>query len=113
MPSHEILQALEALSKENAIYIMSGRTKGELERAFAMCPHVGLVAEHGFYTRRPGVLVWERLSDHFDLRDWMETTVNLMDLYGKRTHGTYVERKESMVLWQYRLVATSSIQLIL
>jgi len=95
-----------------------------------MCPHVGLVAEHGFYTRKPGMLIWERLNDHFDLRDWMDTTVgfvclysgflgivqltlvispcvrafqvNLMQLYTKRTYGTYVERKDSMVLWQYR-----------
>ena len=101
-PTGEMLGTLEALGRENTVYIMSGRTKGELETAFAAAPHVGLVAEHGFYTRRPHAATWERLNDHFDLRDWMETTVNLMQVYTKRTHGTYVERKESMVLWQYR-----------
>jgi hypothetical protein len=32
----------------------------------------------------------------------MDTALNLMQVYTMRTNGTYVEKKESMVLWQYR-----------
>lgn len=33
---------------------------------------------------------------------WMQLARAIMDVYVKRTHGTYIEQKGSALLWQYR-----------
>jgi len=105
-PTQEMEEALQKLSsstEDTDVYIVSGRQREELQTAFSKVgPHLGLVAEHGFYTKHPGETEWKHLYDDWEIRDWMDTAVNLMQVYTMRTNGTYVEKKESMVLWQYR-----------
>jgi len=44
---------------------------------------------------------WELLGDFFD-DSWMELTQKIVDVYTKRTCGTYIEKKGSTILWQYK-----------
>jgi len=44
---------------------------------------------------------WEMMLPSFD-SSWMELARAIMDVYVKRTHGTYIEQKGSALLWQYR-----------
>jgi len=44
---------------------------------------------------------WVTLSDYFD-DSWMELSEQIMDVYTQRTDGTYIERKGSSVVWQFR-----------
>lgn len=44
---------------------------------------------------------WEMMLPSFDSA-WMQLARAIMDVYVKRTHGTYIEQKGSALLWQYR-----------
>ncbi|KAH9248355.1 trehalose-phosphatase [Batrachochytrium salamandrivorans] len=107
-PTLEMCNALERLSSlpHTDVYILSGRTRADLAEAFKSCgPRLGLVAEHASHIRHPsGVLggPWERTLGDFEMKAWMKLATNLMQVYTSRTNGTFVEIKESMVLWQYR-----------
>jgi len=104
-PTQEMTEALQKLcvNEDTDVFIVSGRQREEIQQAFVGAgKRIGLVAEHGFYTRLPGETEWHHLYDDMEIRDWMDTAVNLMQVYTMRTNGTYVEKKESMVLWQYR-----------
>ena len=69
--------------------------------SFKEVPDLGIGAEHGFYVRRPKGTRWEAMIPSFD-RTWMHLARNVMDVYSSRTHGTYIEQKESALIWQYR-----------
>lgn len=44
---------------------------------------------------------WITLSDVFD-SSWMDLSEQIMDVYTQRTDGTYIERKGSSIVWQFR-----------
>lgn len=35
-------------------------------------------------------------------KSWKEVVKKVMDIYTKRTHGTYIEKKENSLIWQFR-----------
>uniref|UniRef100_A0A7S2RRW3 CBM20 domain-containing protein n=2 Tax=Mucochytrium quahogii TaxID=96639 RepID=A0A7S2RRW3_9STRA len=44
---------------------------------------------------------WDTLSEHFD-DSWMDLSQQIMDVYTQRTNGTYIERKGTSIVWQFR-----------
>jgi len=44
---------------------------------------------------------WLTRGDHFD-DTWMDLSQQIMDIYTQRTDGTYIERKDSSIVWQFR-----------
>ncbi|CAM9975335.1 unnamed protein product [Pylaiella littoralis] len=109
----------------NLVFVISGREKEEMQVALGDVKNLGLAAEHGLHFRFPGEL---KMSDsHLNAQDpsdaerdpsflkrkwetlvavrdqsWKQLTRTIMNLYAKRTHGTYVVNKGSALLWQFR-----------
>eukprot|EP01029_Cantina_marsupialis_P009241 TRINITY_DN2160_c0_g1_i1.p1 TRINITY_DN2160_c0_g1~~TRINITY_DN2160_c0_g1_i1.p1 ORF type:complete len:938 (-),score=163.23 TRINITY_DN2160_c0_g1_i1:414-3227(-) len=111
-PSERTMRALRGLcaSPLNEVFIVSGRERSELMRVFGEIPGLGLAAEQGCYFKFGERSVnsgnckfdeWEELLPHLDY-SWKQLAFNLMSLYTKRTNGTYIEKKGSTILWQYR-----------
>jgi hypothetical protein len=66
-----------------------------------MQPALGLAAEHGFYMRQPGAEEWMELSPDADL-SWKDLALSTMRTYQESTDGSWIEEKQSAVVWHYR-----------
>ena len=113
------------------VYILSGRTRADLEKLFSNCG-VGLSAEHGCFYRHPANMTLAipmeisrsqsagssrdsevnstlqvRLNDGwFVLVDqvessWRTTIKPLLQHYFERTPGSFIEEKEFNITWDY------------
>ncbi|GLE06350.1 hypothetical protein PINS_up015597 [Pythium insidiosum] len=99
-------------------FVLSGRERGDMEKALGSVKGLGLAAEHGYLYKwgdtraarsfgssnsidKAGDDVWLCTKDNFD-DSWKDITHSVMDIYTQRTHGTYVELKGSSMLWQFR-----------
>lgn len=102
-PPATVVSVLENLSQDerNTVYIVSGRTRAELEEWFARCPRLGLAAENGFFVRAPGSTEWVHAQPGADL-GWMEVAGPILASYQDQTDGSFVEGKESSLVWHYR-----------
>ena len=102
-PEKHVIEGLIELCKDskNHVYVVTGKDKTSLEEYFNEVPDLGIGAEHGFYVRRPKGSRWEAMVPSFDV-SWMHIARNIMEVYSSRTHGTYIEQKESALIWQYR-----------
>ncbi|EWM21423.1 trehalose phosphate synthase [Nannochloropsis gaditana] len=113
-PSKHLLSILRDLCNDfkNACFVVTGMERQALEQGFGEVENLGLGAEHGFFYKMPHAHHppnhsptvgggWEMMLPSFD-SSWMELTQAIMDVYVKRTHGTYIEQKGSALLWQYR-----------
>lgn len=102
-PGEDVLGVLRALTSDphNHVYIISGRARGELEEWFRSVPRLGLAAEHGFYLRGPDAQGWsvQDPEAHFLWRDMVQP---ILQLYTESTDGSFIEVKESAVVWHYR-----------
>ncbi|KAJ0405762.1 hypothetical protein P43SY_003612 [Pythium insidiosum] len=120
MPSPEVLSALSLLCADprNTVFVLSGRERGDMEKALGNVKGLGLAAEHGYLYKwgdaraargfgssssvdKASDDVWLCTKDNFD-DSWKDITHSVMDIYTQRTHGTYVELKGSSMLWQFR-----------
>lgn len=101
-PSQRILDCLQALSDDtrNTIFIFSGRERDVLQNWFGSISGVGLVAEHGFFLRRPREEQWYQL-EAMDL-SWMNQIRPVLDYFKERTPGSVIEQKEVHMVWHYR-----------
>lgn len=110
-------------NKQNSVFVVTGMERQALEAGFGAVGNLGLGAEHGFFFKMPhahlsppaassgtpsaasptsaGGGAWEMMLPSFD-SSWMQLARAIMDVYVKRTHGTYIEQKGSALLWQYR-----------
>lgn len=59
-PGPDLLACLSALTADpcNAVYIVSGRVRANLEEIFGSVANLGLSAEHGMYLRPIGSSAW-------------------------------------------------------
>lgn len=119
--------ALKELSSlpNTFVYILSGRTRSDLEKLFSNCG-VGLSAEHGCFYRHPSKM---NLSTAVDLvrsqstdsgrsnevsindgwfvqvdqveSSWRTTIKPLLQHYFERTPGSFIEEKEFNITWDY------------
>ncbi|CAL9770445.1 unnamed protein product [Musa acuminata subsp. burmannicoides] len=96
----ETLNALCAMPK-NTVFVVSGRTKKELQTYFGACRGLGIAAEHGYYVRWPGKDEWITADDGDDL-DWVRIARPVMKWYTRATNHSIMEIKDSALVWQCR-----------
>jgi len=101
-PSIQLKQLLKELAtcKQNKVVIVSGRDKDSLDSWFNHIP-VTLVAEHGSFIHRPGGNQWHTTS----VLDptWKPMISNILNQYVAKVPGSFVEQKESSLVWHYRV----------
>ena len=109
-PTEELVEILTNLCADprNTVFVVSGKERSQLTETLGSVPNLGLAAEHGMYYRWGGGAnksnkQWETMvgEGEEDAR-WKEAALLVMDVYVKRTHGSYVEQTESKLIWQYR-----------
>ncbi|TGE07926.1 bifunctional alpha,alpha-trehalose-phosphate synthase (UDP-forming)/trehalose-phosphatase [Hymenobacter fodinae] len=101
-PDAELLQLLGSLAENprNRLVVISGRDRGTLEKWLGHLP-VDFIAEHGIWLRRAGE-EWQLFQE---LRaEWKRELLPIMDLYVRRTAGSFVEEKDYSLAWHYRRV---------
>ncbi|KAG0472020.1 hypothetical protein HPP92_016566 [Vanilla planifolia] len=102
-PTKEVVQILDALSSDekNAVFVVSGRGKDSLGSWFDSCQKLGICAEHGYFTRWNRDSPWEPSDVVADL-DWKKIAEPVMRLYTEATDGSYIEHKESALVWHHQ-----------
>ena len=101
-PSKEILNLLTELAndKKNNVYIVAGKGFSQLDDWFGKIPNLGLSAEHGFLYKKMNQSKWKRIVDKDD-KIWRNSCINIIEPYTQRCEGSFLEVKESSVVWQY------------
>ena len=61
----------------------------------------GAAGKGGGVGVRGGGPKWEVINEHID-ESWVKVAKGIMDVYTRRTSGTYTEKKGIAVLWHYR-----------
>jgi trehalose 6-phosphate synthase/phosphatase len=99
-PDAELLDLLQALGERagNAVAIVSGRPRRDLEEWFGQLP-VSLVAEHGVWLRSRGG-EWRMLRAM--TTEWKEQVRPILQVYVDRLPGALLEEKEFSLAWHYR-----------
>ncbi|URE26226.1 hypothetical protein MUK42_15958 [Musa troglodytarum] len=102
-PRQETLSILNSLSTDpnNTVFIVSGRGRASLSEWFTSCESLGIAAEHGYFIRWRKDAEWESSSVLVDL-DWMKMAEPVMQLYTETTDGSYIELKESAIVWHHQ-----------
>lgn len=101
-PGGSVIELLRPLTDDraNEVVIVSGRDKETLSGWFEGLD-VGLIAEHGVWTKERGG-AWSMIEQ---LRnDWKDEVRPFLDLYVDRTPGSFLEEKEFSLVWHYRRV---------
>eukprot|EP00274_Cyanoptyche_gloeocystis_P006865 CAMPEP_0196652372 /NCGR_PEP_ID=MMETSP1086-20130531/1643_1 /TAXON_ID=77921 /ORGANISM="Cyanoptyche gloeocystis , Strain SAG4.97" /LENGTH=311 /DNA_ID=CAMNT_0041982879 /DNA_START=80 /DNA_END=1015 /DNA_ORIENTATION=+ len=103
VPSFLTLEILAELcnSADNTVFIVSSHKCDVMERWFSEVKTVGLAAEHGFFFQWDRSSSWQRLYDAVDLT-WMEAATKIFQYYTDRTDGSFIEVKDSAMVWHYR-----------
>ncbi|KAI3795166.1 hypothetical protein L1987_37815 [Smallanthus sonchifolius] len=101
-PSREVISILNRLSgdENNKVFIVSGRGRESLSKAFSPCRKLGIAAEHGYFMRWSRDEEWETCGQSSDF-GWMQMAEPVMKLYTESTDGSSIETKESALVWQY------------
>ena len=101
-PSDDVTQLLSRLSTApgSQVVIISGRDKATLENWFGQLP-VGLVAEHGVWTRRPGDGRNWTMSQPVTA-EWKSRVRPVLEMYSHRLPGSFTEDKDFSIAWHYR-----------
>ncbi len=99
-PDADLLTLLKRLASAegNEVVIVSGRDIDTLQDWFGGLD-LGLVAEHGVWTRDRGG-DWAMIETLKD--DWKAEMKPLLELYVDRTPGSFVEEKSYSLSWHYR-----------
>ncbi|KAI7905428.1 glycosyltransferase family 20-domain-containing protein [Cokeromyces recurvatus] len=103
--SADLSKSLELLTKltadpRNAVYVISGRTKLNIETDLGSIPNLGLSAENGYYIKPLGE-EWQQVYDNVDF-SWKPTIKEIFQYYTERTPGAYMETKDTSIVWHYR-----------
>ncbi len=104
-PKDQILQTLQKLcsDEKNIIYIITGRGTHLLSNWFGSVEKLGLASEHGFMyrinTNNPKEK-WKRVIEDYD-NEWINSCADILEPYTERCEGSYLEIKESSIVWQF------------
>ncbi|KAI9174764.1 hypothetical protein LWI28_022412 [Acer negundo] len=103
IPSPKFIRDLNALCSDpkNIVFIVSGRGKDSLSDWFAECENLGIAAEHGYFVRWTRELEWETSPLVVDF-GWKKVVEPVMKLYTETTDGSYIETKESALVWHHQ-----------
>ncbi|KAA8540842.1 hypothetical protein F0562_024805 [Nyssa sinensis] len=101
-PSPQVISVLNDLCNDpkNTVFIVSGRGQNPLSEWFTKCENLGIAAEHGYFIRWSRMSNWESgpLAADFD---WKRIAEPVMQLYTESTDGSYIEPKESALVWHH------------
>ena len=99
-PDAEVLGLLAALAADDAneVVVISGRVRRQMEDWFGHL-RIGLMAEHGGWLREVDQ-AWRPL-EHFETA-WKTQVRPMLDLFVRRTPGSFVEEKDLSLVWHYR-----------
>ncbi|KAI3437768.1 hypothetical protein D9Q98_000215 [Chlorella vulgaris] len=102
-PGEEVLNMLAALTADprNSVHIVSGRARAELADWFGSVENLGLAAEHGFFWRPSARSEWV-MQDPEAKFGWKDIVEPILQLYTESTDGSFIEAKESALVWHYR-----------
>ncbi|KAK9669409.1 hypothetical protein RND81_13G127700 [Saponaria officinalis] len=102
-PSQELISRLNTLSRDpmNTVFIVSGRGRDSLGEWFSPCEKLGIAAEHGYFLRWNKKADW-KISPITTDNDWQKMAEPVMQHYTEATDGSYIERKESALVWHHR-----------
>jgi trehalose 6-phosphate synthase/phosphatase len=102
VPGNDLLKLLNTLGSQEGtdLTIISGRDAATLETWFGKLP-VTLVAEHGASIRRKHD-TWE-IRAEFD-QQWKRLIRPTLELFSKRSPGSFIEEKNHTLAWHYRNV---------
>ncbi|CAN8271160.1 unnamed protein product [Cochlearia groenlandica] len=102
-PSDDLISLLNRLcdDPDNIVCIVSGRGKDPLSKWFGSCPKLRLSAEHGYFTRWSCDSPWELSAAPADL-SWKKVAKPVMDHYTEATDGSFIEEKESALVWHHK-----------
>lgn len=103
-PPKELKTLLRKLAKQphTDVVIISGRPQADLTKWFGRLP-IGLAAEHGAFYRLAGSGDWHRIGAA--THAWKEKLIPLLEKYAAKTEGSFVEVKDSALVWHYRLAS--------
>ncbi|KAI4336117.1 hypothetical protein L6164_014686 [Bauhinia variegata] len=101
-PSPGVISVLNNLCSDpkNTVFIVSGRGKTSLGEWLHQCKDLGIAAEHGFFIRWGKQSSWETRHRNTDL-GWKRIAEPVMRHYTEATDGSYIEPKESALVWHY------------
>ncbi|KAL9265325.1 putative alpha,alpha-trehalose-phosphate synthase [UDP-forming] 7 [Drosera capensis] len=102
-PSQEVISILNTLCADprNTVFIVSGRGRNSLSEWFSPCRKLGIAAEHGYFMRWAQDDDWETCGQSSSFT-WLQIAEPVMQLYTEATDGSYIESKESAVVWHYQ-----------
>ncbi|XP_062206751.1 probable alpha,alpha-trehalose-phosphate synthase [UDP-forming] 7 isoform X1 [Phragmites australis] len=102
-PNETVVNIMNSLcaDKKNVVFIVSGRGRDSLEKWFYPCPELGIAAEHGYFMRWTRDEQWQ-LQNQTSEFGWMHMAKPVMKLYTEATDGSYIETKESAVVWHHQ-----------
>ncbi|XP_004507802.1 probable alpha,alpha-trehalose-phosphate synthase [UDP-forming] 11 [Cicer arietinum] len=102
-PSSDVISLLNCLCSDhrNIVFIVSGRDRDCLSKWFSPCDKLGLSAEHGYFTRWSKDSPWKTCGLASDF-DWKNIVEPVMALYTEATDGSFIEQKESAMVWQHQ-----------
>lgn len=102
-PSQDVISIINRLCDDvkNTVFIVSGRGKDSLGKWFSPCKKLGIAAEHGYFLRRNADEEWETCGQSTDF-GWMHMAEPVMKLYTEATDGSYIEVKESALVWHHQ-----------
>ena len=103
-PTDEIISLLGELTadKRNKVFIVGERGEEQIKEWFGGVKYLGLAAEHGFkYTiNEIDKNKWTKILETYD-NEWIENCINIITPYTERYEGSYLDIKESAVVWYY------------
>lgn len=100
VPDNNLLTLLKSLAatKENDVFLISGRNSAFLEKHFGHLS-LNLIAEHGArYKWKDGEWKTELQTHH----EWKEQVDNIMEMYVRRCANSFLEEKDYSMVWHYR-----------
>ncbi|KAF7806106.1 putative alpha,alpha-trehalose-phosphate synthase [UDP-forming] 9 [Senna tora] len=102
-PSPEVISLVNILCNDpqNTVFIVSGRGKTPLSEWFDSCEDLGIAAEHGLFMRWDKCSRWETSDVVKEDFSWKSIVEPVMQSYTELTDGSYIETKESGLVWHY------------
>ncbi|XP_075496811.1 putative alpha,alpha-trehalose-phosphate synthase [UDP-forming] 7 [Primulina tabacum] len=102
-PSREVISIINTLcgDDKNTVFLVSGRGKDSLGKWFSPCKNLGIAAEHGYFLRWSADKEWETCGHSTDF-GWLQIAEPVMNQYTEATDGSYIEAKESAIVWHHR-----------
>ena len=102
-PTDEIISLLGELTsdKRNKVFIVAEKGEEQIKEWFGGVKNLGLGVEHGFKFAVSGLAKkWTKIIDNYN-NEWIENCVSIITPYTKRYEGSFMDIKESSVVWYY------------